>query len=301
MIYTVTLNPSLDYVAEIEGFQTGRINRTTREAVFPGGKGLNVSRVLKALGRESIALGFVADFTGQMIRKKMENFGCNCRFVEVEKGFSRINVKLHSKEETEINGKGPVICAKELEEFYACLDDLAEGDYLVLAGSIPNCMSSDSYRKIMMHCQGKGVRFVVDATGELLKKVLPYRPFLIKPNHQEIGEIFQCGVETKEEILFYGKKLQEMGAKNVLISRAENGAILLTEDGKVLESSAPKGIVVNSVGAGDSMVAGFLAGYLSTANYEEALSLGVAAGSATAFHEDLATKEEIQEILINFH
>ncbi len=301
MVYTVTLNPSLDYVAAVETFRTGRINRTTREAIFPGGKGLNVSRVLKALGQESIALGFVADFTGQMIRVKMEDFGCTCRFVEAKNGFSRPNVKLHSEEETEINGKGPLIGAKELEEFYECLDDLAVGDYLVLAGSVPDCMPSDSYRKIMEYCQGKGVRFVVDATGEVLKEVLPYRPFLIKPNHHEIGEIFRCSVETEEELLFYGKKLQEMGAKNVLISRAGDGAILLTEEGDVLKSSAPKGRVVNSVGAGDSMVAGFLTGYLSTSDYKEALSLGVAAGSATAFHEDLATKEEIREVLINFH
>lgn len=296
MIYTVTFNPSLDYVVAVEHFQSGVINRTSREAVFPGGKGLNVSRILKALGQECVSLGFIADFTGEAIRAKMESFGCACRFITVAEGMSRINMKLHSDEETEINGRGPLITPANLQEFYAYLDELKEGDYLVLAGSIPDCMPSDTYRNIMEYCQGKGVSFAVDATGELLKKVLPYRPFLIKPNNHEIGEIFQCQVETEEELIHYGKELQKLGARNVLISRAGDGAILLGEDGSLLKSPAPRGTVVNSVGAGDSMVAGFLAGYLSTGSYEEAFLLGVSAGSATAFHEDLATREEILEI-----
>lgn len=296
MIYTVTLNPSLDYVAAVEHFQTGKINRTNREAVFPGGKGLNVSRVLKNLGKDSTAIGFTAGFIGDAIRGQMEAVGCPCRFIAVKNGMSRINVKLHAEEETEINGQGPVISEEEIQEFYEFLKGLKDGDYLVLAGSIPSCMSDDTYKEILEQCKDKGVRYVVDAEGNLLVKVLPYHPFLIKPNNHELSQIFGKEIKTKEDLIFYGKKLQEMGAENVLISRAGDGAILLTDGGGVLESAAPRGTVVNSVGAGDSMVAGFLAGYLETGNYEEAFYLGMAAGSATAFSEDLAGAEKIYKI-----
>lgn len=296
MIYTVTFNPSLDYVAAVEDFQEGIINRTAREALFPGGKGFNVSRVLQNLGQDNVAIGFIADLTGEMIRRKMEEYGCRCRLIPVKNGMSRINLKLRLSKETEINGKGPEIGAEEIEKFYEILDELQTGDYLVLAGSIPDCLSSDMYQKIMERYQRKGVHFVVDAAGELLKKVLPYHPFLIKPNHHEISEIFHKKIETRKDLIFYGKELQKMGARNVLISRAGEGAVLLTENTELLESPAPKGTVINSVGAGDSMVAGFLAGYLEKGSYEEAFYTGVAAGSATAFCEDLADKEDIGRV-----
>lgn len=296
MIYTVTFNPSLDYVAAVENFKEGIINRTVREAVFPGGKGFNVSRVLNHLGQDNVALGFIADFTGDMIEQRMKAYGCRCRFIPVEKGMSRINLKLSLSKETEINGKGPEIGEKEIKKFYEILDGLQPGDYLVLAGSIPGCLSADTYREIMQRYQNKGIRFVVDAEGELLANVLPFHPFLIKPNHLEISGIFHKKIETKEELIFYGKKLQEMGAANVLISRAGEGAILIAEDGRIMESPAPKGQVVNSVGAGDSMVAGFLAGYLENGDYANAFYTGVAAGSATAFSEDLADKDYIMKI-----
>lgn len=310
MIYTVTFNPSLDYVASVENFRTGVINRTVTEAVYPGGKGLNVSRVLRQLGVESVALGFTADFTGEAIKKKMEEAGCRCRFISVERGMSRINLKLRSiqsesegdsersccQEETELNGRGPEIGNEDLQAFYRILEELTAGDYLVLAGSIPGCMSSDAYQQVLERCSGRGIRFVVDATGKLLEKTLIYHPFLIKPNHHEMGEIFRRQITSREELIFYGKKLQQMGARNVLISRAAQGALLIPEEGEVLECEAPTGQAVNSVGAGDSMVAGFLAGYLTTGDYREALYLGVAAGSATAFREDLARKADIVEV-----
>lgn len=296
MIYTVTFNPSLDYVVQVEDFCPGRINRTAREAIFPGGKGLNVSRVLKHLGQESIALGFIAGFTGEEIRRKMEQAGCRCRFISVERGRSRINLKLRSREETEINGQGPEIGERELEAFFSLLEELQGGDFLVLAGSIPSCLSSDTYSSILERCQGKEIHFVVDAAGGLLMKALPFRPFLVKPNHHELGEIFGRELKTRQELVDCGRSLQELGAENVLISRAGDGALLLTSEGKILETRAPSGEVVNSVGAGDSMVAGFLAGYLESGDYGEAFYLGAAAGSATAFTEDLASGAAIREL-----
>jgi len=265
--------------------------------MLPGGKGINVSIVLKNLGIESTALGFVAGFTGDEIEKQVKGLGCNSNFIHIEQGNSRINIKLKSKEETDINGIGPVIEAKHMDKLFEQLDQLKEEDILVLAGSIPNGVSSSIYYEIMEHLQEKKVRVVVDATKDLLVNVLAKHPFLIKPNNHELGEIFGIELKDNEEIIHYAKKLQEKGARNVLISMAGDGAIFISEDGDVIESKAPKGKVVNSVGAGDSMVAGFLAGYLEQGKYEHAFKMGVATGSASAFSKQLATKEEVLALL----
>jgi len=297
MIYTVTFSPCLDYAVWIEEIKLGEVNRVEREHMLPGGKGINVSIVLKNLGIESTALGFVAGFTGDEIEKQVKGLGCNSNFIHIEQGNSRINIKLKSKEETDINGIGPVIEAKHMDKLFEQLDQLKEEDILVLAGSIPNGVSSSIYYEIMEHLQEKKVRVVVDATKDLLVNVLAKHPFLIKPNNHELGEIFGIELKSNEEIIHYAKKLQEKGARNVLISMAGDGAIFISEDGDVIESKAPKGKVVNSVGAGDSMVAGFLAGYLEQGKYEHAFKMGVATGSASAFSKQLATREEVLALL----
>lgn len=298
MIYTVTFNPSLDYIVSVDKFTQGRVNRTNKEIIFPGGKGINVSIVLNNLGMESTAIGFVAGFTGEEIRRQVHNFNINEKFIEVKKGISRINVKLRSDEESEINGMGPSIASEELESFYQLLGELTEGDMLVLAGSIPSVMPPTIYRDIMAFLEGKGISIVVDATKDLLVNVLEYHPFLIKPNNYELGEIF--GVEDlrdKKQVAEYAMKLQEKGARNVLVSMAGDGAVLVAEDGSVYESEAPEGVVKNSVGAGDSMVAGFIYGYLATGKYEEAFKYGLCTGSASAFSDNLATKKEVMALL----
>ena len=297
MIYTVTFNPSLDYIVTVENFTCGVVNRTKEEIIFPGGKGINVSLVLQNLGYESTALGFLAGFTGQEIQRLLEEKGVSTDFISVEQGMSRINVKLRSTQESEINGQGPVIAAEDIRKLYEKLDALQNGDILVLAGSIPDVMPSSIYMDIMKYLQDKNLKVVVDATKDLLQNVLQYRPFLIKPNHHELGEIFGVTIENKEEVVTYAKKMQEKGARNVLVSMAGDGAVLVTETGEVFKAEAPKGQVVNSVGAGDSMVAGFLAGYLEHESYAEAFSMGVCTGSASAFSKELATKQEVQELL----
>lgn len=283
MIYTVTFNPSLDYIVSVDDFTLGRVNRTTKELVYPGGKGVNVSLVLKNLGMENTALGFIAGFTGTEIERGLKEWGCLTDFIQIPEGMSRINMKLRSREESEINGQGPKISEEALEELYQKLDAMEPGDALVLAGSIPNSMPDSSYEQILARVQDKEIRSVVDATGDLLVNVLKYHPFLIKPNNHELEEIFHVPMDSKETIVTYAKKMQEMGAKNVLISMAGDGAILVAADGSVWESPAPKGKVVNSVGAGDSMVAGFLTGYLKSKSYEEAFHMGICTGSASAF------------------
>lgn len=298
MIYTVTFNPSLDYVVQIDKMKLGQINRTVKENIYPGGKGNNVSVILSNLGLKSKAIGFRAGFTGMAMEEMLKDYGCLTDFIVLADGATRINVKVKSEEESEINGQGPAISKEALEGLYKKLDVLEKEDVLVLAGSIPNTLPEDVYERIMERLQGKGVRIVVDATKELLKKVLPYHPFLIKPNHHELGELFGAELHTDEEIVEYAGKLREMGAVNVLVSMAAEGALLLPEDGKVRKMRPPKGTVVNSVGAGDSMVAGFLAGYLNTGDYDRALELGTAAGSATAFVSWLATREQIVEKLV---
>lgn len=297
MIYTVTFNPSLDYIVSVDDFTLGRVNRTTKELVYPGGKGVNVSLVLKNLGMENTALGFTAGFTGTEIERGLKEWGCLTDFIRIPEGMSRINMKLRSKEESEINGQGPEISKEALEELYQKLDAMEPGDALVLAGSIPNSMPDSSYEQILARVQGKQIRSVVDATGDLLVNVLKYHPFLIKPNNHELEEIFHVPMDSNETIVTYAKKMQEMGAENVLISMAGDGAILVAADGSVWESPAPKGKVVNSVGAGDSMVAGFLTGYLKSGSYEEAFHMGICTGSASAFSERLATQAEVDEIL----
>ena len=297
MIYTVTFNPSLDYVMQVDKLVPGEINRTTHEAVYPGGKGNNVSVILSNLGHSSKALGFTAGFTGEALENMLKEFGCDTAFIRLPEGSTRINVKINAGEETEINGQGPVITEEAQQALFEQLDALKKEDILVLAGSIPNTLPSDIYERILEHLQGRGIHFVVDATKELLLKVLKYHPFLIKPNNHELGEMFGVTLKTRDEIVTYAKKLQEMGAENVLVSMAGDGAILLTEDGIIYKAKPPKGKVLNSVGAGDSMVAGFLTGYLNTGEYEKAFRLGVVTGSATAFQYWLATKEDIVALM----
>ena len=297
MIYTVTFNPSLDYVIQVDKLVPGEINRTTHEAVYPGGKGNNVSVILSNLGHSSKALGFTAGFTGEALENMLKEFGCDTAFIRLPEGSTRINVKINAGEETEINGQGPVITEEAQQALFEQLDALKKEDILVLAGSIPNTLPSDIYERILEHLQGRGIHFVVDATKELLLKVLKYHPFLIKPNNHELGEMFGVTLKTRDEIVAYAKKLQEMGAENVLVSMAGDGAILLTEDGIIYKAKPPKGKVLNSVGAGDSMVAGFLTGYLNTGDYEKAFRLGVVTGSATAFQYWLATKEDIVALM----
>lgn len=297
MIYTVTFNPSLDYVIQVDKLVPGEINRTTHEAVYPGGKGNNVSVILSNLGHSSKALGFTAGFTGEALENMLKEFGCDTAFIRLPEGSTRINVKINAGEETEINGQGPVITKEAQSALFEQLDALKEEDILVLAGSIPNTLPSDIYERILEHLQGRGIHFVVDATKDLLLKVLKYHPFLIKPNNHELGEMFGVTLKTRDEIVAYAKKLQEMGAENVLVSMAGDGAILLTEEGVIYEAKPPKGKVLNSVGAGDSMVAGFLTGYLNTGDYEKAFRLGVVTGSATAFQYWLATKEDIVALM----
>ena len=296
MIYTVTFNPSLDYIVSVEDFKLGLTNRTNSELLLPGGKGINVSTVLMNLGIESPALGFVAGFTGDEIVRRLEQMGVRNGFIRIEEGFSRINVKLKSIDGTEVNGQGPVISETKVQSLMTQLDELGEGDVLFLSGSIPASMPDDAYQKIMERLEGKGVQIIVDATKDLLMNVLPHHPFLIKPNNHELGEIFETELKSREAVVPYAKKLQEMGAQNVLISMAGEGAVLVAADGTVYDAPAPKGTLVNSVGAGDSMVAGFMAGWMEKQDYEYAFHMGVASGSASAFSENLATKEEIQAV-----
>lgn len=293
MIYTVTFNPSLDYIVSVDDFKLGLTNRTSSELILPGGKGTNVSTVLKNLGLESTALGFVAGFTGNEIAKRLNDIGIKSDFISIENGISRINLKLKSIDGTEINGAGPDISEEKVNELMDKLNQLKEGDVLVLAGSIPSSMSDNIYRDIMADLKDRGVMIVVDATKDLLLNVLEYHPFLIKPNNHELGEIFDVKLTTREEVIPYGRKLQEKGARNVLVSMAGEGAVLIAEDGQVFDAPAPKGKLINGVGAGDSMVAGFVAGWIEKQDYEYAFHMGVASGSASAFSENLATKEEI--------
>jgi 1-phosphofructokinase len=297
MIYTVTFNPSLDYIVRLASFRTGEINRTKYEQILGGGKGINVSIVLRNLGIESIALGFIAGFTGLEIERQLHAFGCRSDFIRLAEGNSRINVKIKAEKETEINGQGPRIPDTALKSLFDQLDKLQPKDTLVLAGSIPNTLPDDIYERIMERLTDHGIHIVVDATCNLLLNVLKYHPALIKPNKQELGEMFGVVLKTDAEIIEYAKKLQQKGARNVLISMAGDGAILLTAAGDVFKCPAPKGILVNSVGAGDSMVAGFLTGYTETGSWEKAFYMGVATGSASAFSENLATRSEVDTLI----
>lgn len=296
MIYTVTFNPSLDYIVSVDNFKLGLTNRTSSELMLPGGKGINVSVVLKNLGIENTALGFVAGFTGEELVRRLNEMGVKTDFIQLDEGFTRINVKLKSIDGTEINGQGPDISEQKVRILMDKINALGEGDMLFLSGSIPKTMPDDIYQKIMAMLSDKKVQISVDATRDLLMNVLPYRPFLIKPNNHELGEIFGVELKTRAQVVPYGKKLQALGARNVLISMAGEGGVLVAENGQVFEAPAPKGTLVNGVGAGDSMIAGFAAGWMRKNDYEYAFHMGMAAGSASAFSENPATKEEIQKV-----
>lgn len=299
MIYTVTLNPSLDYFVTVDDFALGKTNRTRSEQIVPGGKGLNVSMVLRNLGIESTALGFTAGFVGREIVSRIAGMGIQARLILLDEGNSRINVKIKNIEGTEINGQGPAIPDTELARLMDIVNCMKAGDYLVLAGSIPGSVPNSIYKEMMALVAGRGVEVIVDATGELLMQVLPYRPFLIKPNNHELGALFGVDLKERAEVIPFAKKLQEAGARNVLVSMAGKGAVLVAENGQVLEMDAPKGEPVNAVGAGDSMVAGFLTGWLEGQNYELAFKMGVCTGSASAFSENFATKAEVEALLKN--
>ncbi len=300
MVYTITFNPALDYVMWVDHLNLGETNRTKSEALQFGGKGINVSNVLHSLNVDTTALGFVAGFTGKELTRGLNELGIQTDFIELQTGCTRINVKIKGNIETEINAQGPVVDHNALTNLMNKLDTLKEGDVLVISGSIPSSMPSDSYEKLLCRMEGKGVLTVVDATKDLLCNVLPYHPFLIKPNHNELGEIFGRPLKTDTEILLCARELQQQGARNVLVSMAGNGSMLVDERGSAHRLGVPKGTVRNSVGAGDSMVAGFIAGWLEKQDFEYAHKLGAAAGSATAFSDTLATSEEIYALLAQF-
>lgn len=296
MIYTVTLNPSLDYIAECKDFTLGATNRTSSEIIYPGGKGINVSIVLSNLGDRTTALGFLAGFTGEHIDSLIKDMGISSRMIRLNEGMSRINLKLKSKEETELNGMGPNISIIDIARLYQKLESITEDDILVLAGSIPPSVSEGLYSDIMERLKEKKIKIVVDATKDLLMNVLDKKPFLIKPNIHELGELFNVKLDSADEALPYALKLKEMGAVNVIISMGKDGAMMVDEYGNSYTMNSPEGKLVNSVGAGDSLVAGFLHKYLETGNYEEAFRYGVCTGSASAFSSALATKEEVEKL-----
>ena len=301
MIHTVTFNPALDYIVRLEDLKLGEVNRVNYEQILPGGKGVNVSIVLGNLGHANRALGFYAGFTGIALEGMLEESGVTCDFVKVAKGMTRINLKAKAKEETEVNGIGPDIQPEDIDELYAKLDELQAGDILVISGSIPSTLPDDMYERIMARMEGRGVDIVVDATRDLLMKVLPYKPLFVKPNNHELGEIYGVTLKTREEVIPYAKKMQELGARNVLVSMAGEGAVLVAEDGSVHEGPAPEGTLVNSVGAGDSMVAGFIAGLIeSDGDYATAFRMGCCTGSASAFSPNLATRAEVEDLLARY-
>lgn len=297
MIYTVTLNPSIDYIVRMSELTLGITNRSDSEEYYFGGKGINVSCVLAELDLDSTALGFVAGFTGEAIEKGVKNDRIKTDFIKLDSGLSRINIKIKSGEETEINGQGPDISEEKLEELMAKLDNIKDGDTIVIAGSIPKTMPDDAYERMLEKLKDKDVKIVVDATKKLLLNSLKYKPFLIKPNRQELSEIFAVEVKTEEDTEKYAKELQKMGARNVLISLGGEGAMLIDENGEKHKIGVIKQKVINTVGSGDSMVAGFVAGYEKTKSYPYALKLGSACGNATAFLPGLATKAKIDELL----
>lgn len=297
VIYTVTFNPSLDYIVSVKDFRPGMTNRTSSELMLAGGKGINVSIVLGNLGIKSTALGFIAGFTGDEIVRRLHNGGINSEFIKINDGISRINIKLKSIDGTEINGQGPHIDSSHIEQLMNRLRRLESGDVLVLAGSIPAGISDNIYKDIMDMLKDKGVQIVVDATSRLLTNVLEYNPFFIKPNQHELGDIFNVTLNTQEEVIPYALELKKMGAVNVCVSMGGKGAILVADDGNVYKAKAPDGIFKNSVGAGDSLVAGFLSGWIEKKDYEYAFRKGVATGSASAFSERLATNGEVNDLI----
>ena len=298
MIYTVTLNPSIDYVVETDKLKIGEVNRANKEELYPGGKGINVSLMLNELQAENTALGFLGGFIGEYIENTLASKGVNTEFIKLEEGFSRINLKIKNEVETEINGKGPHISEEKLQLLYKKIEKLKDEDILVLCGSIPNSLSNTLYQDIISMVAQKNVKVIVDATSNLLLNTLKYNPFLIKPNIHELEEIFDTKIDCIDSTIFYATKLKDMGAENVLISMGKDGALLIDSKGKIYLSNAPYGDVVNTVGSGDSMVAGFISGYLKTKDYKEALKLGASCGSATAFSSGIGEKKLI-DILKN--
>lgn len=296
MIYTVTLNPALDYVMKVGNIRYDDINRSESEEIYYGGKGINVSVILTRLGVENKALGFVGGFTGEKLYEMLKKDGIDCDFNILKNGYTRINVKIKAQTELDVNAQGPAIDEEDIALLLEKLDGIKQGDFLVLAGSIPNTLPDDIYERILLRLDGRGINFVVDATGDLLKNVLKYKPFLIKPNHHELGDLFGVEAKSEQDIVFYAKKLQEMGARNVLVSRAKDGATLIDEQGNVTTFENVEGELVNSVGCGDSMVGGFLAGWIEKGDYSYALKLGAACGNATAFSQELATADEIKNV-----
>ena len=296
MIYTVTFNPSLDYILDLSELNMNHVNRPSAERILPGGKGINVSIVLHNLGVDNKAICFTSGFTGDALKTLLQQRDMNADFINISQGLTRINVKLRSGGETEINGQGPEIKSEDIAELYEKLGYLDEEDYLVLAGSLPDTMSKSTYMDIMQMLQYNNSKIIVDATGELLLNVLPYKPFLIKPNNHELGNLFGVEVNTREDAVKYAKKLIEKGARNVLVSMSASGAVMVTEDGGVYEADAPQGEVKNSVGAGDAMLAGFLAGYIKYEDFDKAFKLGICAGSASAFSEEMATRDEVMKL-----
>ena len=297
MIWTMTVNPSLDYNIQLENFTEGSVNRSQKESIVAGGKGINVSIVLKNLGFPSTALGFTGGWTGVKIESILSKNGVNTDFVYLAQGDSRINVKIKARKESEINASGPSVSPQEVEYLFMKLNSVADGDFMVLAGSIPPCLGQDFYTRIMKFLSDRNVNVVVDATGNLLLETLVHKPFLIKPNHHELGELFGVKIEDQEQAIFYAKKLAKKGARNVLVSMAEKGAVLFSQDGTEYAVGAPKGTVVNSVGAGDSMVAGFIAGWNETHDFEKTLKMSVCTGSASAFSQELATREKVMQLM----
>ena len=297
MIFTVTFNPSLDYIVRVDEMRLGTINRTNYEQLLPGGKGINVSIVLGNLGHPSRALGFSAGVTGVALEKLLADSGVDADLVHVKAGFTRINAKVKAVEETEINGQGPRIAPEDVDALFSKLDVLGQDDTLVISGSVPNTLPSDMYEQVMERLAGRGVRIVVDAERDLFTRVLSYRPFLVKPNNHELGDIFGVALKTRDEVVPYARRMQEMGAQNVLVSMAGEGGVLVAADGQVYQSPAAQGTVVNSVGAGDSCVAVFLAGLMETGSYQTAFRMGLAAGSASAFSDHLATRPEVEDLM----
>ena len=296
MVYTITLNPALDYVMKVGKLRYDDINRSKSEEIYYGGKGINVSVILTRLGVHNKALGFVAGFTGRKLEQMLVDEGIDCDFNRLSNGQTRINVKIKADTELDVNASGPDISEDDIKDLMDKLDDIGEDDYMVLAGSIPSTLPDDIYERILSRLQSRGVNFIVDATGDLLKKALPYKPFLVKPNHHELGDLFGVETKTEEDIVKYARKVQEMGARNVLVSRAKDGATLIDENSNVTTFANVDGELVNSVGCGDSMVAGFVAGYINKKDYAYALKLGAACGNATAFSEELATADEIKKV-----
>ena len=296
MVYTITLNPALDYVMKVGKLRYDDINRSKSEEIYDGGKGINVSVILTRLGVHNKALGFVAGFTGRKLEQMLVDEGIDCDFNRLSNGQTRINVKIKADTELDVNASGPDISEDDIKDLMDKLDDIGEDDYLVLAGSIPSTLPDDIYERILSRLQSRGVNFIVDATGDLLKKALPYKPFLVKPNHHELGDLFGVETKTEDDIVKYARKVQEMGARNVLVSRAKDGATLIDENSNVTTFANVDGELVNSVGCGDSMVAGFVAGYINKKDYAYALKLGAACGNATAFSEELATADEIKKV-----